>query len=73
MHHLEGKILRAVLGPQDLPLEGLGCSQAGILSHDPFMTPFMTLWDPLLGYLGAHQVNEPDSCIIPLLRGFPAR
>ena len=42
VHHLEGKILRAVLGPQDLPLEGLGCSQAGILSHEPFMTPFMT-------------------------------
>ena len=37
------------------------------------MTPFMTLRDPLLGYLGAHQVNEPDSWIIPLLRGFPAR
>ena len=37
------------------------------------MTPFMTLRDPLLGYLGAHQVNEPDSWIIPLLGGFPAR
>ena len=61
MHHLEGKILRAVFGPQDLPLEGLGCSQADILSHDPFMTLFMTLRDPLWGYLGAHQVNEPDS------------
>ena len=61
MHHLEGKILRAVLGPQDLLLEGLGCSQAEILSHDRFMTPFMTLQAPLLEYLGAHQVNEPDS------------
>ena len=37
-----GKILRAVLGPQDLPLEGLGCSQAEILYqglYDPIYDP----------------------------------
>ena len=47
MHQLDKTLLQPVLECLDLPLEGLWCSQAEILPHDPFMTPFILV--PLIG------------------------